>query len=273
MRTELKHLLRLLDDESEQSASLAMAELLASEDGSLDKLLRRLQEAKDPKLRRRVHQLQSVITLRRRRRLLGRKLEARSLGLLEGLVGMHLLWYDNDSPESVYKQWAELMEESKKFRPVSLERLAYFMRKKGFACPGKDDVEADYFCLGTVMDESIGADFMLCSMGRLIAAAWGLKLNMTQLAGDFILIDGEGQALHPSNDWKIIPKLRKSNYKDWDVQMTLNLVGAMLFLCAVNSDSFRYVYTVGSCLSKSFGGRSLDFLPYPYATKADAVKG
>ncbi len=264
MDKELKNLFRLLDDDSEQSASMAMAGILESENGGkLEEILRRLQESPDNRLRRRVHQLQSIITLRRRRRLLAQQLEGRNLDLFEGLVEMHMLWYDNDSVEAVKREWDALMDESKSFRPSNMERLAYFMRKKGFACPSKDDVEADYYCLGTILEEYAGADFMLCAIAKLAGSAWGMKLRISQLAGDFVVVDELGQALHPANDWKIVQNVKKSG-RDWDAQSLLKLIASMLFICAVSTDSFRYVHTIGTCLGKACGSESIDSLPYPY---------
>ncbi len=271
MDTELKNLFRLLDDESEQSASMAMAGIL-ERTGSrkLDEILRRLQESGDQRLRRRVHQLQSIMTLRRRRRLLAQRLESRNIDLLEGLVQMHMLWYDNDSEDATRREWNAFMEESKSFKPSNMERLAYFMRKKGFSCPSKDDIEADYYCLGTILEEAVGADFMLCMMAKLAADAWGVKTRIAQMAGDFALVDEHGFAAHAANDWKIVPNVRKG-FREWDAHSLLKLNASMLFICGMSTDSFRYVQTVGSCLSKACGAEGgVENLPYPYGGKAAA---
>jgi len=267
MDKELKSLFRLLDDDSEQSASMAMASILERDkDGHLDDVLRKLQEANDTRLRRRVHQLQSIMTLRRRRKVLAQSLESRKLSLLDGLIEMHMLWYDNDSIEAVRKEWSDFMEDSKSFRPSNLDRLAYFMRKKGFACPSKDDVEADFYCLGTVLEEFAAADFILCAVAKLAASAWGLELKITQLSGDFVLVDSTGHALHPANDWKIVEYPAKT-MREWDAQTILKLAASMLFVCAISTDSFRYVHTIGSCLAKTCGAEGIESLPYPYNGK------
>ena len=170
MDHDYKHLLSLLDDENEQSASLAMAELLARDQKTLEPVLRKLQESSDPRLRRRIHQLQSTITLRRRRKSLTRNLSERSIDLLEGLIQIHLLWYDNDAYDTVKKQWETLVEESGKYHPETLEQLAYFMRKHSFVCSHRDEMESEFLCLGTILDENTGADFMLCAIACLLAA-------------------------------------------------------------------------------------------------------
>ena len=70
MNSDFKHLLKLLDDDNEQAASLAMAELIQNDDPRLERVLRSLQETPDAKLRRRIHQMQSAIIKRRNRRVL-----------------------------------------------------------------------------------------------------------------------------------------------------------------------------------------------------------
>ena len=269
MDHEYRHLLSLLDDENEQAASLAMAELLARDPKTLEPVLRKLQESSDPRLRRRIHQLQSTMTLRRRRKSLTRNLSAHTMDLLEGLIQIHLLWYDNDACESVKKQWDAFLDESEKYHPNTLEQLGYFMRKRGFACSHRDDTAPEYLCLGNVLDENIGADFILCAIACLLAAKWGLRVFITQSAEtDFILVDQSGNVLVPMNDWDHIAADGKQYaFEFWNTQMLLRYATALLFTCAVNSDSFRYIYTIGSCLAGDENSDSLDFLPYPYGKK------
>ncbi len=266
MDQDYKHLLSLLDDENEQAASLAMAELLARDPGPLEPVLRKLQESPNPRLRRRIHQLQSTMLLRRRRKSLTQNLSERNIDLLEGLIQIHLLWYDNDAYDTVKKQWNELAEEAKNYHPKNLEQLAYFLRKRQFVCSHRDEMESEFLCLGTILDENTGADFMLCAIACLLAAQRGMRIFITQSAEtDFILVDEFGNILVPVNDWEYIPFDGKQYaFEFWNTQMLLRYATALLFTCAVNSDSFRYVYTIGSCLAGDASSDNLDFLPYPY---------
>ena len=129
MDREYKSLLTLLDDESDQAASLAMAELLRRDETKLEPVLRKLQESANPRLRKRIHQLQSAIFLRRRRKVFTDRLSRPDINLLEGLFQIHLLWFDNDSPQSLRKQWKSLLAEAERFAPDTLESLGMFMRK------------------------------------------------------------------------------------------------------------------------------------------------
>ena len=95
-----------------------------------------------------------------------------------------------------------------------------------------------------------------------------MRVFITQSAEtDFILVDEFGNILVPVNDWDYIPFDGKQYaFEFWNTQMLLRYATALLFTCATNSDSFRYVYTIGSCLSGDVSSDNLDFLPYPYGT-------
>lgn len=261
---EYRSLLSLLDDENEQSAAQAMAELLRRDETRLEPVLRKLQETADPGLRKRIHQLQSAILLRRRRKNFTARLSRQDMQLLDGLFQLHLLWFDNDSPVTLRKQWKKLQDEARKFAPDSLESLGLFMRKMDFQCVHKDDLEPDHICLGTVLDKSPGADFLLCSIAFLIAQDAGLQLKITQSAEtDFILIDRKQNVLFPAEDWTYLPSDGKSySFLFWTAPMLLRYAAALMFAGAVSADSFRYVYTIGSCLSGITDSRLP--LPYPY---------
>ena len=84
-KPSLESLISLLDDEDETVAVNVMAELLNRE-SELGELLAELQEGDNPLARRRAHQLQAAITLRRRRRAFAAKLEAQKVDLIDGLV-------------------------------------------------------------------------------------------------------------------------------------------------------------------------------------------
>ena len=133
MSDNFKNLLKLLDDDNEQSASIAMAELLQQDDPRLERILRSLQETSDAKLRRRIHQLQSAIIKRRNRRQLGEALERNEVSLLEGILRLHLLWFDNDTRGEISDQWNDFLAEIGK-RSCSTPRRLLLQLQKKFTC-------------------------------------------------------------------------------------------------------------------------------------------
>jgi hypothetical protein len=265
MNRKLENLIKLLDDENQQSASMIMAELLHYEPEEISEVLQKLQESDNMRLRKRVHQIQSILTTRKRRKNLSHNLQDKNVELINALMELHLQWYDNDSEENLRILWKELLASAQKNHPVTLEKLAYFMQKCGFSVSSRDDIEADYYCIGIVLDELVGSDFLVCSIAKAIASYCGLDLKIIQVIGDFALMDPDkDKALFPKNGWRVVQNFKKNHYKEWDSSMLLRLTSAMLFLCAVNTDSFRYINTIGTCLAKSIGAKDLSCLPYPY---------
>ena len=262
-KASLETLLSLLDEPSQQSASLIMAELLQREE-ELDAYLKDLQESEDPMVRRRIHQLESIVFLRKRRREFAEKLKSRSIGLLEGLTELHLQWYDNDTADTIRNEWDKVVVEAEKNVPANIESVAYFMRKMGYSAPPPNDMQADYFCLGIVLEERVGIDVVLCAIAKLVGRLWGLELEIIQLIENFAVIDSHKRVLTPRDGWRVHAPLKKDVYHVWDDTTVLRYAMSMLFLCAVCTDSFRYVNTIGSCLAKAGGRDDIDFLPYPY---------
>lgn len=261
----LKHLLDLLDDENQQSASLVMAELLKYED-QVEPLLREIQESDNPRLRRRIHQLESIFTLRRRRKSVSKKMMAKQVDLLDGLMDLHFLWYDNDSKELLVRQWSQLIEKAEVYQPDTLEKLVYFMRKTGFSVSDKEEIEADFHCVGIVLEDLIGSDLLICAIARCLAAHFNFEVRIARTVGDFALLDSKGRFAVPRNDWRVYPSDKVHKSKKWSDRQILRHTAATLFLCAVSTDSFRYVHTIGNSLAKSFDHDNIDFLPYPFTS-------
>lgn len=263
MNKKIKHLVALLDDENSQVAGTAMVELLKHKD-ELKEVLAGLQESDHVLLRKRVHQLQAILAFRERRRDFARQLKNGKLRLIDGLVGIHMLWYDNDNPHQIEQLWLDLCNKAEQYSVSSIDRLAYFMRKCAFESIEDSDLGADNFCLGAVLEELCGADFMLCSIARELAAKSGLELKIVQLLNHFTLMDRDGRILSPRNHWQLSSKAKMASFKIWDDSMLIKLALSMLFLLAVSSDSFRYIKTIGDCMALLGDKEQLDFLPYPY---------
>jgi hypothetical protein len=262
-KSQLTSLLKLLDEPNQQAASLIMAELLEHEP-ELENLLPELQESDDTLIRKRVHQLETILFLRRRRRAFAEKLKSGSIGMIEGLIEIHLQWYDNDTSEALWKEWDKLKEAASKNNLVNIESIAYFMRKMGFSAQPSDDIQPDYYCFGTVLEELAGTDLILCAIAQEIGRNSNIELKLVQVLENFGLIDADRRVLNPKDGWRMHSPLKDGSYKVWDTCTVLRYAASMLFLAAVSSDSFRYVNTIGTCLAKSIGEDNINFLPFPY---------
>ena len=198
---EIGYLLSLLDDEDESIAVDAMAELLQREDELGDDLAE-LQESPNPLFRRRGHQLQAAITLRRRRREFIRKLRAPRVNLIDGLIDVHLQWYDNDSRPELESLWNDFRLDAARCPLHTLEELAYFMRKSGFAAQPETTLRPENYCLGPILENHTGSAALLAA----IAAEAGVddflaeatpegkleKIREFQREGHLVAMTGDG---------------------------------------------------------------------------------
>ncbi len=263
--TYLKRLLGLLDDPSETVGTGAMAGLLQHE-AELLPLLAELQEADNPLLRKRVHQLQAILTVRERRRRFLSLLQSRRVDLLEGMVEVHLLWFDNDSRPALFELFQSFLDVASNNRIKTIEDLGSFMLRSGFNVPPAGELtDPENYCIGTILEDRIGADIMLCVIALLVGAEAGLELGLVRVMGNFAVLNVAGVMICPTNDWAVDRASKLKNGDFWnDPAAILKYASLMLFLYAVGSDSFRYIHTIGHSLSGVDEQSGLDFLPYPY---------
>jgi hypothetical protein len=271
MDSKLKSLIKLLDDNNKEVVQEAMAELLKHEN-DIGEYLAEHQESSNPKIRKRIHQLQAIITMRRRRKHFAELLRAGEFNMIEGLIAVHLQWFDNDSEKFLYELWERFSKASERFSPKNISQVAYFMHKCGFEATPNDELQAESFCLGPVLDDLVGADFILCALTSELAKKWGVELQIVRVMNHFLLIDDQGRGLSPADSWKIISNIDTSKCEFWNKRQILEFAATMLFTYAVSSNSFRYIHTIGHSLAKALGESDLEFLPYPYGESKDSEK-
>lgn len=272
--SELKYLLELLDDENDRSAQLAMAELLKGDQSRLSQCLSSMQSSNNPRLHRRVHQLENAIRARKKRTLPEQKLKQTAdnrFPLMEAALQFHLAWFDNDQVKTVRTQWDGLLTDLKikKGPSPTLRDVADFLKKTGFSAPLNDDLAADFYCLGMVIDEKYGSDVLLSLIAVELLRQTGRNAAIIRYADDYGVSDLNGNWVFPAYEWEFnLQKDPPSADRDFEVVPDLNVIrfiGSMLFVCAVGSDSFRYVYTISETLSSLCGNhRITQSLPYPY---------
>ena len=261
----LRSLLGMLDDPDENTAVSVMAELLKHETAILP-LLCEMQEADNSLLRKRIQQLESIVTLRRRRKDFLLNLESDEFDLVQGLVDLHMLWFDRDTPELIMDMFRTFMSVAANNELKSIEELGAFMARNGFALPPPEErLEPETYCLGPVLEDRLGSDILLCTLALLAGLDANLKLALVRTAGRFVVINEAGIMISPENNWLPDQESRLQAGDFWqDPRTVLKYASLMLFLYAASSDNFRYVHTIGHALSGREDSGLLDFLPYPY---------
>ncbi|MBR4253825.1 MAG: hypothetical protein IKQ16_01920 [Lentisphaeria bacterium] len=264
-KNDMKYLVELLDDENEQSASMAMAELLTKGSTALEPVLRDMQKSDNPRLRKRTRQLQHALIARSRRRIFMQPPE-RPISLLTGLIRLHLCWFDNDKQSFVEKQWRELEAAYRKARPVGLAGMADFMRKTFPDRPENRDFHPDSFCIGAVLEDKIGSDMIFACIAAILSSSTQNRFSVVRVGVDTAVADKSGCLIFPVDNWQLYGGVAEDEEPPvvWDTQTILRYVSSVLFVSAVASDGFRYLYTLGAPLAAAIGEKDLSFLPYPY---------
>ena len=258
---DIRTLLSLLDDEDEGPALEAMAELLWRGE-EVFPYLAELQESPDPLLRRRVHQLESALTMRRRRSEFSRLLSMPHPDVPRILVELHLQWYDNDPLPEMASRLAAFLASGRAENPRTLADLSAYFRKCGIVAERETTLRPEDYCIGVMLLDRIGSAAVWTLVARLLLPDPD-AVKIVRNVEEFALYDGE-HLLLPERDWRIVRAPARAELELWDDRKVLKFAASMLFSAAVNSDSFRYVLTIGQALSGLPDDEVLDYMPYPY---------
>jgi hypothetical protein len=262
---KIRMLIELLDDESQLTASFVMAELLKFSE-ELPMILREYQESDNLLIRKRIHQLENIYKLQRKRAAIAEKI-SNNTDIFDTLIELHSQWYDSDTPQTIKSVWEAILLNAQKHQLDNTEKLAYFLQKYGLRTSNRGEIQADLFCIGIVLEELIGNNIVICSIAQKISIELNFPLQFIMANDEFALLDKEDNILLPQQNWQI------SNIKDYNKivyvenKKVIEYCTLMLFLSAIITDSFRYINTLGHIISSAYGEESLKHLPYPYNTE------
>ncbi len=265
IKKKIKSLITLLEDEDSQTASQAMAELLSM--GKINSVISSLQESNTPRMRMRVHQMQAVLGSRKSRATFAKKLKNCDTDLFEGLTEMHMQWFDQDSLDEIYDSCGKFLSSTSEYQPDSLKKLGKMMKDFGYKTPGSEEFFPEYFCIGAVIDEFIGTDFILCSLAKLAADFHGIRVSIAFTPFGFGLCDQSGLMVFPSKDWMTCIVKNHDSFEVWSNSKILRLTAAMMFFSSMMMQNFRYAYSAVSCLCEPGKEDISKILPYPLGDK------
>ena len=258
-KIDIRRLASLLDDPDENVAVSAIAELLNRED-ELGDLPAELQESPDPLMRRRVHQLETALTMIRRRRLLSVFLQDPGQDFFEGLNQVHLQWNDRDSEASLRRKVRTFRKDISKYPLANLRDAGEAFAAFGITPLPPSSLKPELFCIGPMLDDRCGAVPLWCG---LICALLGKESVTVSRDGHFGVLSGK-TLLVPENNWLCTQVRDQGSFQTWRGDQLLYLAAMNLFSAAVNSDSFRYILTISQAITGDVNGNTLALLPYPY---------
>ncbi len=259
---DILHIASMLDDADENVGVNLLAQLVnrADELGDLPALL---QESPDPVVRRRAHQLQSALAMRRRRDRFYARLHSREQDMISALEELHLLWFDRDNALELHEAVEDFCRDFRKNMDGSLESIEFFMRKCSMLPETESTIQPENFCIGTVLDRHAGATSLLLAAAHALAGNPALKI--VRVLDEFAVYDGS-KLLLGSGSWRLCPAPGRESMEFWDIRMLLRYFAGTLLSCAVNSDSYRYVMSIAQALSGDKSEHVFDAFPYPFCS-------
>lgn len=264
---ELKDRLALLADPDNDVIIPVFAALLEYHTSILPELAK-LQDSADPVVRRRAHQLQSILTMRERRYNLMRRIDE-GMTFPDFMLELHLQWYDFDMSQEISRVWSDFEDEFRKSGATGLTQAAGYMKSIGFCAVPDTAGDVNVYCMGPALSALKMAGSLCCGMVRYLLGS--SEVAVFRKGRVFGLTDGRVE-LYPQDGWKLTSvEQDKSAVSEFDEQKIMKFSLMMLFTHSVCGDEFRYVYTLGQALTGCRDDSFLSCLPYPYRHMPDEV--
>lgn len=224
-------LFSLLQDRDENVASLAMEQILQSND--FDKLMRNYQDSSDSLVRRRVHQMGNIA--RRRQlleQLLGRMKDSGGDDLWHEMMAIDRLYDPQNSFNYLGEMTNELIRELKPRRGGTVT-MAKFMREQNFSVPSQNWFDIGNFLLGDVLESRVGAVPLLCVITQHIGTFRNWRSRICLHNGRFCLLDQNKILLDPGDGWTVKKKVSAEDYHVCSTKEVMLIMVSQLFSLSV----------------------------------------
>lgn len=259
-RKNIQALINLLEDEDRHVSSMAMEQLLTM-DGDVDGLIAEFQEASNPVLRGRIHQLGNIVKLRRERTMLVNEVDDGKLTIWDGILRINRQYNPQMNVRSVNRMIEELAMRVPS--PLSTVGMAAFMHNENFAFTGEDILGADLYLIEDVLTQRLGSPILLSVVARHLGEIYGWNALIVLFKGKHCLYDEDTcDLVEPSEGWRVT-RLNKDDKlhpcADRDIWLTIL---SQLFLSALLEGRLQTIHRVGTILARLCGGE-FSKLPFP----------
>ncbi len=254
----LDALINLLEDEDTQVSTLAMEQLLHHQEA--EHLVAEFQEAANPVLRSRIHQLSNILNLRRMRSDLIQQVERGAMSVWDGLVQINYQYNPRMNPVTITEMLEDLL--TRLPQDLNTVRLTSFLRSEGFTYTGEDILGADLYLVEDMLVQRMGAPILLSVLARYLGRQRGWNATMVLFKGKHCLLDARGHLVEPAESWRITRLPRHDHLHPCGNQEVWLTVLSQLFLSAMMEGRLQAIQRVGSILTTLCGGE-FQRLPFP----------
>lgn len=258
--SEIDALLKLLDDDDPQVTALVMENLLQRKN-QLKSKLAELQESNNPKLRERIHQIESIITRKQRLQTFLNNLNKGKVSLWQDLIYINKLVDSALSKNDVQKQFKNLTDKVDTAELTCLD-LCEFMREQGFMVPEEDVLDPDLYLIDAVLTCGLGSPLMSAIIAQKIAKEFHLELSIVLCKGKHFLLDPEDNLISPQNGWTFKKLKKGSKIYPCTQKDCIESMIAFLYLSAVTEGQLKLIYTFSKIIA-ILSNTTLEKLPYP----------
>ncbi len=260
--SQVRALLNLIQDDDLKVASLAMEQFLKLEKGLTDRLLAEHQEAADPRLRHRIHQLSGILQRRRSRLEFAHSMNSQKMGIWEGLCRINSVYDLRCNQENLESETEKLITEMMISQPTALPQVAAVMREHRFSVPEETMVDIELYLVESVLESRIGSAAVLCGLTHHLASQAGWRGTVVLHEGRFCLIDRQDNLLDPSADWGISKLETRGLIHPCAPRDLWLAVLTQLFLVALVDGHLRDLYHFGYLLT-ALDDSDMTILPSP----------
>ncbi len=261
---EMPAILTLLQDDDDCVASLAMEHLLTSGAPELRDTVAEYQEATNPLLRHRIHQLSSILARRQVQTDLIREIKNNSLNSWETACQLNRLYGGRHySQPTVDEEVSRLFDACKDAGIRTVAGLATFLRDQRFAVADKNDLfDIRLHMIQEVLLDRLGSEVVLCILMQHLGAKLGWNSAVVVYHGTFCLIDSQRQLVEPLERWRLVKLDEKEAVHACSRRDVFLAMLSQLFMASTIEGSLRDLYQFGSQLS-CLREASWSELPYP----------
>lgn len=256
----LSALITLLQDEDLRVASLAMEQFLNL--GLAEETVAEFQEAQDPRLRKRIHQLSGILVRRRARQAFLEAVANEGISTWEGVLGINVL-YDPQCNRTQVDEYIQALAARIEAQGATGPRLAALMREEEFTVPDEDTLDVELYLADCVVETKYGSPAILCAIAQAVGqrARWNPSIVLHE--GRFCLMDRNGLLIDPTEGWHLSrietdAKIHPCSRKD----LWLGIL-SQLFLVSLVEGHLRDLYHFGDLLSSLNKAVLEESLPYP----------
>ena len=257
-RQTLNALLKLLDDDEGQVASLAMEPLLSMK--GIDKFIAKHQDCDNPRLRRRIHQLSNVIARRRLRDHFLSQIDNPNFSAWDAALAINVLADTRRTIDELEEQTRSLAGVLRRSKTTTAQ-MRSFMINQGFAVPPDFGMRFEYYTIGDVLETHAGSAVLLCLLAQRIGKLCGWPSGICMYEGRFCLLDANFNVIDVTRNWEQ-RRWPRDKYHMCLRKEIIACILSYLTVTAIQEGSLHELHIFASLLC-DMHGQELNELPYP----------